>query len=94
MFGNIFRKKRWILGRIVGIQKSQENNYCHNLQILEQDLISDYNNILAQEELLWFQKSRANWITQGERNTRYFHLSTVIKRRRSKISKLKDSSNN
>ena len=41
---------------------------------------------LAQEELLCFHKSRTKWIQSGDRNTSYFHATTLIKRRRSKIS--------
>lgn len=93
-FGNIFRKKRWTLARISGIQKSQDKIFSHNMQILEKDLILEYNNILQQEEIHWFQKSRAKWITLGERNTRYFHLTTIIRRRKGKISMLRDDSNN
>lgn len=58
VFGNIFRKKRWTLSRIEGIRKSQQNKFSHNLQVLEKDLISEYNNILAQGEIHWYQKSR------------------------------------
>lgn len=93
VFGNIFRKKRWTLARIKGVQDSQSKNFSHNLISLEKDLVADYNNILAQEELLWFQKSRAKWIVMGERNTRYFHLSTIIRRRKAKITTIKDNNN-
>ncbi|KAL7238931.1 hypothetical protein ACSBR2_004930 [Camellia fascicularis] len=62
-FGNIFRRKMWLLGRIEGIQKSQSRVYAHNLFLLEKELVKDYNTILYQEELFWFQKSMANWIT-------------------------------
>ncbi|KAL8168194.1 hypothetical protein V2J09_009693 [Rumex salicifolius] len=30
--------------------------------------------------MLWGQKAREDWITMGDRNTRFFHTSTVIKR--------------
>ncbi|KAL7226194.1 hypothetical protein ACSBR1_021345 [Camellia fascicularis] len=90
VFGNIFRRKRWLLGRIEGIQASQAINYSHNLHNLELDLVDQYNTVLYQEELLWFQKARANWITQGERNTKYFHLTTLNKRRRRTIEMLRD----
>lgn len=91
VFGNIFRNKRWILARIKGVQQAQSDNFSHNLLFLEKELIAYYNKILEQEEILWFQKSRSKWIVQGERNTRYFHLSTIIKRRKAKIAMLKDS---
>ncbi|XP_028103087.1 uncharacterized protein LOC114302282 [Camellia sinensis] len=42
-FGNIFRNKRWLLGRIEGIQKSQIHNYSHNLYLLEMNLL---NNVI------------------------------------------------
>ncbi|XP_028067839.1 uncharacterized protein LOC114270505 [Camellia sinensis] len=64
VFGNIFKRKRWLLSRIEGIQKAQHFSSSHNLFLLEKDLISQYNKTLFQEEVLWFQKSRANWITQ------------------------------
>lgn len=35
--------------------------------------------------------SRINWISQGDANTRYFHLSVINRRRRNKISYFKDS---
>lgn len=33
------------------------------------------------EELIWFQKSRVCWLKNGDRNTRLFHTSTLIRRR-------------
>ncbi|KAL7253115.1 hypothetical protein ACSBR1_007602 [Camellia fascicularis] len=35
VFGNIFRNKRWLLGRIEGIQKAQSQKISHNLFVLE-----------------------------------------------------------
>lgn len=52
VFGNIFRKKCWIQGRLDGVHKAQETNFAHNLQLLEKDLIKEFNEILLQEEVL------------------------------------------
>lgn len=49
------------------------------------------NNILEQEEIYWCQKCRVAWLKEGERNTRFFHTSTLICRRRNAISWLKIS---
>lgn len=43
----------------------------------------------SQRETMWFQKSRSNWIIDRDRNTRFFHLSTVIKTRGNKILALR-----
>ena len=51
-------------------------------------------DILSQEEEFWSVKSRYNWLIQGDRNTRFFHISTLIRRKRNKISCLKDDQGN
>lgn len=47
--------------------------------------------ILLQEEMLWIQKSRVEWLKFGDSNTRFFHTFTVIRRRRNKIHSLLDN---
>lgn len=36
-------------------------------------LYSRLNSLLAQEEAHWKQRSKATWLREGDRNTRYFH---------------------
>lgn len=40
----------------------------------------DLNNALKIEELFWLEKSRIKWHINGDRNTRYFHRLTRIKK--------------
>lgn len=54
----------------------------------------EYEHVLAKEELHWFQKSRAKWLYMGDRNTKYFHGSTAIKKRKNKYEMLKDENDN
>ncbi|XVF22870.1 hypothetical protein REPUB_Repub12eG0208500 [Reevesia pubescens] len=92
-FGNIFRRKRHLQARIQGTQKALEQAPNPFLFELEKKLLADYEQTLLQEEVLWFQKSRSQWIQFGDKNTNFFHTSTIIRRRKNKISALKDSDN-
>ena len=47
---------------------------------------------LNQIETVWFQKSRMSAIRDGDRNTHYFHLSTIIRRKSNRTEALQDSS--
>ncbi|KAK8558094.1 hypothetical protein V6N13_073772 [Hibiscus sabdariffa] len=44
---------------------------------------------VSEEELLWRQKSRSEWVLKGDRNTRYFHRRAVNRKQRNKITTLK-----
>lgn len=59
----------------------------------EGELLKEFEIVLEQEELIWFQKSREKWIVHGDRNTKFFHMSTIIRRRRNKVDMLKNDEN-
>ncbi|CAN0904136.1 hypothetical protein LINGRAHAP2_LOCUS22924, partial [Linum grandiflorum] len=42
------------------------------------------------EEEFWAQRACVNWLRLGDRNTHFFHRSTIQRRRRNIISKLQD----
>ncbi|KAE8660741.1 hypothetical protein F3Y22_tig00116951pilonHSYRG00750 [Hibiscus syriacus] len=50
---------------------------------------SDLWRLYRIEESIWFQKSRAKWIKDGDRNTRFFHLTALNRSRRNEITSLK-----
>ena len=47
--------------------------------------------MLNQEEELWALKSRVNWMIQGDRNTNFYHVSTLIRRKRNQIMTIKNA---
>ncbi|XP_019246277.1 PREDICTED: uncharacterized protein LOC109225925 [Nicotiana attenuata] len=91
-FDNIFHKKRRMLARIAGIQKSPNYQFSSYMLNLESNLTSELDSILKNEEDFWKLKSRINWLNEGDSNTKFFHTSTLNKRRRNRILFLKEES--
>lgn len=79
VFHNIFREKRHLMARLAGIQKLLPQNPHRGLLKLESRLRLELDDVLMQEELLWYQKSRVEWLKNGDRNTTFFHLSTIAR---------------
>ncbi|XP_062021310.1 uncharacterized protein LOC133737845 [Rosa rugosa] len=94
VFGNIFGKKRRLIARLAGIQKALCQRKFPFLVNLEKELTKDYHELLSNEEVFWKQKSRNTWLREGDKNTRFFHLSTIIRRRRNRIEGLQDEYGN
>ncbi|KAI9086687.1 hypothetical protein K1719_031281 [Acacia pycnantha] len=92
-FGAIGKRKHRLLNRIQGIQSKLEdpdNTFADSLSNLEMSLKEELEEVCFQEELLWLQKSSSEWICLGDRNTHYYHLKALIRRRRNRISQLKN----
>lgn len=88
VFGNIRRKKDRLLARIAGIQRKLMTEKHNGLLNLEKRLQNDLEDILFQEELHWFQKSREEWIRSGDRNTRFYHMATTMKKSKNRVTGL------
>jgi hypothetical protein len=55
----------------------------------EAALCIELNDWLEREELKWRQKSREIWLKEDDKNSRFFHLSTLVRRRRNFIREIK-----
>jgi hypothetical protein len=85
VFGNIFARKKELEARLRGIQRTLEDIDSTRLMRLQRELLLEYENVLFQEETLWYQKSREQNIKLGSRNTSFFHAQSIIRRKRNKI---------
>lgn len=90
VFGDVQRRKEKLMVEIKTVQEVLEHNQTDALLAKEAELIKEFDVLLEQEELIWFQKSREKWVVTGDRNTKFFHTSTIIRRRRNRIEMLKN----
>lgn len=56
---------------------------------LEYRIQQELAKVLHQEELFWFQCSRARWVIDGNRNTCYYHIKATQRRRNNRIVMIK-----
>lgn len=63
VFGNIYLRKRKLENRLRGIQRELERVDLAQLLNLQKNLLTEYENILFQEETMWYQKSRENGLS-------------------------------
>ncbi|CAL1404640.1 unnamed protein product [Linum trigynum] len=90
VFGNIFKRKRSLSKMLVKWELI--NDHKPNPRTIQEEtrVREELEQTLWQEELLWMQKSRDNWINNGDSNTPFFHTSTLARRRRNKILRLQN----
>ena len=70
------------MARINGIQRALSVRPSAFLVNLENELLKELDQVLNQEEELWALKSHVNRMIQGDRNTTFYHVSTLVRRKR------------
>lgn len=40
--------------------------------------------------MFWGQRARVKWLNEGDRNTKFFHATTIQRRGRNRIQRIKD----
>lgn len=72
VLGDIFKRNCQIEARIKGVHKQLDTFPYSHFIILEKQLQVQYDQVLHEEEMLWYQKSREQWIKFGNKNTKFF----------------------
>lgn len=64
--------------------KKQDNPHLVNRDEIRR-IESQINNMLMNEEIYWKQRSRTNWLREGNKNTKLFNSKAFAKKRKNKI---------
>ena len=86
----IFTRRSGESWLVYGAQKALSIYPSSSLINLENQLQQDLEVVLDQERDLWMLKSRINWLVQGDRNTAFYHVSALARRKRNHIASVKD----
>ncbi|PON69501.1 hypothetical protein TorRG33x02_259270 [Trema orientale] len=81
-FGFCQDKLRILSNLLVEVQNRRPTQANLDLEAAVQREISE---VEERQELIRKQKSRELWLSQGDRNTRFFHASTVFRRKRNHV---------
>ena len=57
--------------------RTMKEGYFEEEKNVEQTIMQELMQREKQEEILWQQKSRNLWLREGDRNTNFFHKSTI-----------------
>ncbi|XP_038980099.1 uncharacterized protein LOC120110150 [Phoenix dactylifera] len=92
--GNIFRRLEGVETSIAELQRKEDlGGVLPEGDMADlRGLLATHHSLLRQHEIFWRQKSRVQWVSEGDRNTRFFHRSTIIRRQRSMIHSLRAGS--
>lgn len=93
-FGEYFQNEKCNRLRLERVQKCLSGTISERMLQLETKLKVKRRDILLQEKLLWLQKSHNECLRTGYGNPKYFHTSTLIRRRRNKVEALLDEQGN
>jgi len=88
VFGDIHKRKGTLAEKLKQVQHKLETVDSNRLNMTEASLQKKYNDVLKQEEIIWYQMSRENWVKLGDHNTSFFHTQTLVRRKRNKIQGL------
>jgi hypothetical protein len=83
-FGSVTKELRRIRERIALL--SILDRLAHESEV--QSLRARMEEILLREEVMWLQRSRVDWLREGDRNTKKFHMKVARRAKKNRITRL------
>lgn len=87
-FGSIRKRKMELTEKLQECQKRDDQLH---MQQQVQQIEKELDQVLKAEETMWFHRSRALWLKDGDRNSSFFHYKASMRKRRNTIKTIKDA---
>jgi hypothetical protein len=87
IFGTLPRKIKHVQDELMNL------NQIHGTQDLTQAIKEkefELDKLLDGEEMWWKQRSRADWLQHGDKNTKFFHMKASQRKKRNTIKGIID----
>ena len=89
VFGDLITCKLSLMGELSSIDEEDEGGTLDEVGVERKVVVSrELDRLIDLEEISWRQKSRALWLKDGDRCTKFFHRVTNSNRRFNSISRL------
>lgn len=87
-FGNREKKLKSLMKKLERAKQGNlQNDDGDDVRNIERQI----QNLLIDEEVYWKQRSRADWLKEGDKNTKLFHHKVLTKKRKNKIKGVEDN---
>jgi hypothetical protein len=89
VFGNVGRKKKILLEELCAFDIIEEERALGDKERMKKaEVLSELERSTLMEEVSWRQKSRALWLREGDKCTKFFHKVANSNRRKNSIDSL------
>ncbi|WMV23105.1 hypothetical protein MTR67_016490 [Solanum verrucosum] len=87
--GNLGIQRKKLLEQLADLEAEREDRILTNEESAKKsELMLKYEELIKKEEISWRQKSRALWLKEGDKNTKFFHKIANAHRRYNNIDQL------